>query len=131
MAKVRLWLWRLLVLVVCVGIYSFLDEPLDTWFAILAGLAFAAWLYNRVSGRMKWTPLRMKIEQVETITPTHILLVLILLVMLACHSELVHLEKATNNVRDSLTDVQNSATDNADEIKSSLDDVKSAVEANQ
>lgn len=131
MTNVRLWLWRLFFVGGCIGIYSILEEPLDILFAILIGLALAIWFYNLASSRFNLRPVAVRFERVETITPNHILLTLILLVLLACHAELVHLRRATNDVRDSVTDVQNSASDNTDEIKDGLDDVKRAVEANQ
>ena len=111
--------------------YWILSDPWDTWLGIATVLAFGIWLYNRVSGRMKLPPVKVKFERVETITLTHFLLALLLLVMLANHSELVDLKKATVDVQDSVTDLQNSATDNTDEIKSSLDDLKEAIQASQ
>jgi thiol:disulfide interchange protein len=125
----RRWLWRLLFLAVWIGAYSALPDPLDAWLGIATLLAFGVWLYTRVSDRLKLPPL--KFEKSETITLTHILLALLLVVMLANHVELVNLKKATMDVQSSLTDLQNSGSDNTEEIKSSLDDVKNAIEASQ
>jgi hypothetical protein len=119
------------LVVVWLVVYWILPDPLGTWLGIMTFLAFGIWLYNRVSGRMKLPPLRMKVEKVETITLTHILLALLLLVMLANHGELTNVKKATNDVQDSVTDLQNSASDNTDEIKSSLDDVTNAIHQSQ
>lgn len=127
----RLWLWRLFLVAVLLVVYSILPDPLDTWFGIMTLLPFGIWLYNRASVRMKLPPLRVKFERVETITLTHILLALLLLVMLANNSELISLKKATIDVQDSVTDLQNSASENTDEIKSSLDDLKDAIQASQ
>jgi thiol:disulfide interchange protein len=129
LTTVRLWLWRLFLVAVWLVVYWILSEPWDTWLAIATFLAFGIWLYNRVSGRMKLPPLKVRFEGVKTITLTHILLALLLLVMLANHSELVDLKKATVDVQDSVIDLQNSATENSDDIKSSLDDLKDAIQA--
>jgi thiol:disulfide interchange protein len=131
MTPLRLWLWRLFLVAVWLVVYSILPNPLDTWLGIMTLIAFGIWLYNRASGRMKLPPLKVKFERVETITLTHILLALLLLVMLANRSELVNLKKATIDVQDSITDLQNSASENTDEIKSSLDDVTNAIHASQ
>jgi Flp pilus assembly pilin Flp len=131
MATFRLWLWRLFLAVVLVVVYSILPDPLDTLFGILTGLAFALWLYQRATGRFNLRPLPVKFERVETVTLTHVLLGLILLVMIATFSESAKLKNETSDIQSSITDLQNSASDNTDEIKSSLDDVKSAIEANQ
>lgn len=101
---------------------------MDTWFVIMTVLALGIWLYNRASGRMKLTPLTVKFEKVETITLTHVFLVLLLLVMFANHSELVRLNTNTIEVQDRVIDLQNSVTNNSDEIKSSLDDMKRAID---
>jgi len=131
MATFRSWLWRIFLVGLWVVVYWVLPEPFDTYLAILTGLSVAIWLYNRLSGRFRLPPLKIKFERLETVTPTHILLALILLVMLANHAELVHVRKATVDVQDSVTDLQNADSDNTDAITSSLDDVKTAIEANQ
>jgi thiol:disulfide interchange protein len=131
LTPVRLWLRRLFLVAVWFVVYWILSDPWDTWLGIATALAFGIWLYNRVSGRMKLPPVKVKFERVETITLNHILLALLLLVMLANHSELVDLKKATIDVQDSVTDLQNSATENTDAIKSSLDDVTTAIQASQ
>ncbi len=91
--------------------------------------AFVAWLYKRVANRLGLPALRL--EEARTITPTQILLALLLVVMLANHLERADLKKAIVNVDSSIVDLHNSGIDNTDEIKSSLDDVKNAVEAMQ
>jgi thiol:disulfide interchange protein len=131
LTPVRLWLRRLFLVAVWFVVYWLLSDPWDTWLGIATVLAFGIWLYNRVSGHMKLPTVKVKFQRVETITLTHILLALLLLVMLANHSELVDLKKATIDVQDSVTDLQNNATENTDEIKSSLDDLKDAIEASQ
>jgi hypothetical protein len=131
MATFRLWLWRLFLVTVWVGVYSILPEPLDTWLGILTGILVALWLYNRASGRFNWPPIPAKFERVETITLTHILMGLILLVMVASFSELKSIKNEASDFETSITNLQNSVTDNTSEITSSLDDVKNAIEANQ
>jgi hypothetical protein len=112
-------------------VYWILPGPLDTVFVTLTGLAFVIWLYNRMSHRLKLSPLRVKFERVETITLTHVFLGLILLVMIVSYSELVKIKNGTSDVQTSITNLQNSDSHNTDEIKSKLDDVTSAVETNQ
>jgi hypothetical protein len=131
MATFRLWLWRLFLVTVLVGVYSILPEPLDTWLGILTGILFALWLYNRASVRFNWSPFPFKFERVETLTLTHVLMGLILLVMIASFSELKNIKNGTSDVESSITNLQNSASDNTSEVTSSLDDVKNAIEANQ
>jgi hypothetical protein len=131
MTTLRLWLWRLFLVAIWVGVYSILPEPLDTWFGILTGVVFALWLYNRASVRFNFPPLPAKFERVETITLTHVLMGFILLVMIASFSELKSIKNETSDVETSITNLQNRASDNTDEIKDKLDDVRSAVEANQ
>ena len=130
MATFRLWLWRLFLVAIWSIIYAILPEPVNAWFGILTGILVALWLYNRASGRFNLPPLRVKFEKAETLTLTHVLMALILIVMVANLSELAKLRKATIDVQDSVTDLQNSASNNTDEIKSGLDDVTSAIEAN-
>jgi len=131
MTPLRLWLWRLFLVAIWLVVYFILPNPLDTWLGIMTLLASGIWLYNRASGRMKLPPLKVKFERVETITLTHILLALLLIVLLANRSELVNLKKATVDVQDSVTDLQNSASENTEEIKSSLDDLKDAIQASR
>jgi len=131
MATFRSWLWRIFLVGLWIVMYWVLPEPFDTYLALLTGLSVAIWLYNRLSGRFTLPPLKIKFERLEAVTPTHILLALILLVMLANHTELGHVRKTIVDVQDSVTDLQNAASDNTDAITSSLDDVKTAIEANQ
>jgi hypothetical protein len=131
MATFRLWLLRLFLVAVWVGVYSILPEPLDTWLGILTGIIFALWLYNRASVRFSWSPFPVKFEKVEAITLTHVLMGLILLVMIASFLELRSIKNETSDVQNSITNLKNDASNNTDEIKSKLDDVTSAIEANQ
>ena len=131
MATLRLWLWRLFLVIVLVFVYSILPEPLDNWFGIMTGLALGIWLYTRVAARFNLRPFPFKFEKVETFTLTHVLLGLILLVMIASFSELVKLKDETSDVQNAITNLHNETSSDADEIKSKLDDMTSAVEANQ
>lgn len=131
METLRLWLWRLCLAAILVGIYSILPKPLDNWFGIATGAVLAIRVYNRATIRFNLHPFPVKFERVETITLTHMLMGLILLVMIARFSELASIKNGTSDVQTSITNLQNSASDNTDEIKSSLSDVESAVQANQ
>lgn len=122
---------RLFLAAIWVGIYSILPKPLDDWFGIATGVVLAIWVYNRATIRFNLHPFPVKFERVETLTLTHVLMGLILLVMIASFSELASIKNGTSDVQTSITNLQNSASENTDEIKSSLSDVESAVEANQ
>ena len=131
MATLRLWLWRLFMVIVLVAVYSILPEPLDNWFGIMTGLALALWLYTRLAARFNLRPFPFKLERVETFTLTHVLMGLILLVMIATFSELKGIRDETSDVQNAITNLHSDTSSDADDIKSKLDDVTSAVEANQ
>lgn len=131
MARFLLWLWRLLLVAIVAVVCLNLPEPLDIWFGTLMSLILTIWIYNRVAQRLNRRPFHLKFEKVETITLTHVLMGMILLLMVAGFSELVSIKNGTIDIQSSITNLQNQTSNNADEIKGKLDDVMSAVEANQ
>jgi hypothetical protein len=83
------------------------------------------------SARFNRRPFPLKFEKVETITLTHVLMSLILLLMVAGFKELVSIKNGTIDIQTSITDLQNDTSNDANEIKGKLDDVTSAIEASQ